>query len=164
MGMFEGMEGYKDKLTEKTGEPVLAMLFVQPRGATGTGGASYGVSKISPLASMVLTKVKGAKANENAGGLGKMGIWNYQSAVIALTADKIYAYQFKSGWGGMKIKDQIGVWDRKGVTFNAQKQAATVALDIDVASTGEHFEVEAPTMFGAGKYVDEFLAEVATTG
>ena len=161
MGMFEGMDGYKDKLAEKTGAPVLAVLCVQPRGATGTGGASMALSKVSPLAGMVLTKVKGGNANEKAGGLGKMGVWNYKSAILAATADKIYAFEFKSGWGGLKVKDPIAVWDRKFVKFAVEGKTATSAIDIDVESTGEHFEVEAPTMMGAGKYVEEFLAEVS---
>jgi len=157
MGMFEGMDGYKEKLAEKTGSPVLSVLCVQPRGAAGTGGASMALSKVSPLAGMVLTKVKGSKANEKAGGLGKMGVWSYKTAILALTADKLYAFEFKSGWGGLKVKDPIAVWDRKQLKITGVGKKATSAIDIDVTSTGEHFEVEAMTAFGGDQYVEDFF-------
>ena len=97
------------------------------------------------------------KANENAGGLGKMGIWQYKSAILALTADKLYAFEMKQGWGGLKVKDPIAVWDRKQVRITGEGRQSTSAIDIDVIPTGEHFEVEAITTFGNDKYVQEFF-------
>jgi len=158
MGMFEGMEGYKEKLAEKTGSPVLGVLCVQPRGAAGTGAATMALSRVSPLASMVVNKVKGSKANEKAGGLGKISAWSYKSAILALTADKLYAFEFKSGWGGLKVKDPIAVWDRKQLKISGEGKQSTSAIDIDVTPTGEHFEVEAMTAFGGGQYVEDFFA------
>jgi hypothetical protein len=157
MGMFEGIEGYKDKLAEKTGAPVLSVIFVQPRGAAGTGAATMALSRFSPLASMVVNKVTGSNANEKAGGLGKISMWSYKSAILALTGDKLYAFEMKSGWGGLKVKDPIAVWDRSQVKVTGEGKQATTAIDIDVVSTGEHFEVEAMTSFGNDKYILEFF-------
>lgn len=161
MGMFEGIEGYKDKLSEKTDSPVLAVLGVQPRGAAGAGGASIGLSHISPLASMVVNKVQGAKTNDKAGGLGKITSFSVKSALLALTADKLYAFPFKSGWGGLKVKDPIAAWDRKDIKVTAVAKKTTSAIDIEVIKTGDVYEVEAMTMMGGGKLVEDFVAALA---
>ncbi len=162
MGMFEGIDGQRQKLEKKTGSPVLAVCYVQPRGAVVTGFASVGLSKISPLGAMAMNKVKGKKANAKAGGLGKIGVLSSQAAILAVTADKLYAFEMKTGWGGLKVKDPIAAWDRKDVKVTAGEPGTmTRAMDLDVASSGEHMEVEAATAMGAGKYADEFLAEVS---
>jgi hypothetical protein len=160
--MFEGAEGQKDKLEKKIGAPVLAVCYVQPRGSVGGGFASVGMSKVSPLGSMIFNKVRGAKANENAGGLGKIGLVSTKVAILAATADKVYAFEMKTGWGGLKVKDPIETWDRKDVKVTPGEQGSmTRAIDIDIASSGEHIEVEATTAMGADKVVDEFLAEMS---
>ena len=162
MGMFEGIDGQKEKIEKKTGSPVLALCYVQPRGAVGTGFASVGLSKVSPLGSMVMNKVKGSKVNDKAGGLGKIGVISTKAAILAVTADKLYAFEMKTGWGGLKVKDPIAVWERKNVKITAGEQGSmTRAIDIDIAPGGEHMEVEATTAMGAGKHVDDFLAEVS---
>ena len=162
MGMFEGAEGQKEKLEKKVGAPVLAICYVQPRGAVGGGFASVGMSKISPLGSMIFNKVRGSKRNDKAGGLGKIGVISTHPAILAATADKLYAFEMKTGWGGLKVKDPIGQWDRKDIKVTEGEQGSMAKnLDIDVKSSGEHMEVEATTMMGSGKIVDEFLAEMA---
>ena len=162
MGMFEGVDGQKEKLEKKVGAPVLAVCYVQPRGSVGTGFASVGMSKVSPLGSMIFNKVKGSKANEQAGGLGKIGLVSTKPVVLAVTADKVYAFEFKQGWGGMKVKDPIDQWDRKDVKVTAGEQGRmTRELDIDIKSSGAHMEVEATTAMSAGDAVNEFLAEMS---
>ena len=163
MGMFEGAEGQKDKLSKKIGAPVLAVCYVQPRGAVGGGFASVGLSKLSPLGSMIFNKARGSKANEQSGGLGKIGLVSSKAAILAVTADKLYAFEMKTGWGGLKVKDPIGEWDRKDVKITAGEQGSmTRALDIDVASTGQHMEVESTTVMGGEKNLNEFLAAIGS--
>jgi hypothetical protein len=161
MGMFEGAEGQKQKLEEKIGAPVVAVCYVQPRGAVGGGFASIGLSKVSPLGSMIFNKSRGSKANEKSGGLGKIGLVSTKAAILAATADKLYAFEMKTGWGGLKVKDPIAQWERKDVKVTpGEPGSMTTPIDIDIASSGEHMEVEATTAMGAGKIVDEFLAEM----
>ena len=84
------------------------------------------------------------------------------SVLLAVTADKVYAFEFKQGWGGMKVKDPIAVWDRKDVKVTEGEQGSmTKELDIDIKSSGAHMEVEATTAMSAGDLVDEFLAEMS---
>jgi hypothetical protein len=158
MGMRETLDDYKEKLSAKTDSPVIAVLGVQPRGAAGAGGASIGLSRISPLASMVVNKVQGAKTNDKAGGLGKITSFSVKSALLALTADKLYAFESKYGMGGLKVKDPIASWDRKDVKVTAVAKKATSAIDIEVIATGDIYEVEAMTMMGGGTVVEDFVA------
>jgi len=162
MGMFEGADGQKEKLEQKIGAPVLAVCYVQPRGSVGGGFASVGLSKLSPLGSILFNKSRGSKANEKSGGLGRIGLVSTKAAILAVTADKLYAFEMKTGWGGLKVKDPIAQWERKDVMVTAGEQGSmTRALDIDVASSGEHMEVESTTVMGGEKNLNEFLAEMA---
>lgn len=161
MGLGESFDDWVKKVSDKVGAPVLGLIAVQPRGAAGGMGASIGLSKISPLASMVVSKTQGNKGNEKAGGLGKISVWQTKSAILAATADKVYAFEAKQGWGGLKLKDPLFVWDRKDVKITAVAQKMTSAIDVEIISTGDVYEVESMTLGGGGKQIEEFVAEMS---
>jgi hypothetical protein len=161
MGLGESFDDWVNKVSDKVGAPVVGLIAVQPRGSAGGMGASIGLSKISPLASMVVSKAQGNKGNPKAGGLGKISVWQTKSAILAATADKVYAFEAKQGWGGLKLKDPLYVWDRKDLKISAVAQKMTSAIDIEVISTGEVFEVESMTLGGGGKQIEEFVAEMS---
>jgi hypothetical protein len=158
--MAETFEDWRTKVSNKIGQPVLAMIAVQPRGAAGAGGASIGLSKISPLASMMISKAQGAKSNPKSGGLGKISVWSTKSAILAATTDKIFVFEAKQGMGGLKLKDPIYVWNRDDVTIAAEPKKMTAAIDIQLRSTGETFEVESMLLGGGSKLIDEFVTEM----
>lgn len=158
--MAESFEDWRTKVSDKVGEPVLALIAVQPRGAAGAGGASIGLSKISPLAGMMISKAQGSKANPKSGGLGKISPWTTKSALLAATGDRIHVFEVKQGFGGLKLKDPIYVWDRKDVRIAAEGKKMTAAIDIHL-SNGEVFEVESMLLGDGAKMLDEFVAELA---
>jgi hypothetical protein len=104
--------------------------------------------------------IKARKSNEQAGGLARSSTFrNWKHALIAVTADKVYAFEAKPGRGGFKIKGQSGVWDRKDLAIGVEQKKMTAAVTIDVASTGEHYELEATTIGpGVNKPLLEELA------
>jgi hypothetical protein len=159
--MAETFEDWRTKLSNKIGQPVVALIAVQPRGAAGAGGAGLGISKISPLASMVISKAQGAKANPKSGGLGKISVWSTKSAILAATSDKIYVFEAKYGMGGLKLKDPIYVWNRDDVTITAEPKKMTAAIDIQLRSTGDTFEVESMLLGEGAKVIDQFVTEMA---
>jgi hypothetical protein len=122
-------------------------------------GVGIGLSKISPLASMAVTKMQGNKGNEKAGGLGKISVWQTKSALICVTADKVYVFEAKQGFGGLKLKDPIYVWPRKDVTITAEQKKTTAAIDISLPD-GTTFEVESMMLGEGPKQLDEFLSAV----
>lgn len=158
--MAETFEDWRRKVSEKVGQPVLALMAVQPRGAAGAGTSSIGLSKISPLAGMIVSKAQGAKANPKSGGLGKINAWSTKSALLAATPEKVYVFEVKQGMGGLKLKDPIYVWDRKDVNVTAEAKKMTAAVDIQLA-TGETYEVESMMLGEGARVIDEFVAEMA---
>jgi hypothetical protein len=138
---------------EAVPEPVEAAGIVQPAGTLGT----FGLSQVSGVAAMV----KARKANQAAGGLGRTSVMaSTKLAMLAVTADKVYAFAVKQKGRGWKVKDQIGVWNRPDLTIETTPGKITTKVVIDVGSTGEHFEVEATTAGGTGVN-DRFLAAIA---
>ncbi len=118
---------------------VLAAGVLQPPGGLGTTG----LSQLSPLAAAI----KARKGNQQAGGLAKTSMFrNWKSALIAVTADKVYAFEAKPSGRGYKIKGHSGVWDRKDLKVAIEQKKMSAAVSIDVVSTGEHYELEATTM------------------
>ena len=81
------------------GEPLAVGVFSR----AGTMG-SFGLGKVSPLA-----------------GLVKRGIEKGQTAnlpvnfVVAVTADRVYVFDYKPRGTSIKVKDPIRIWDRDQV-------------------------------------------------
>jgi len=120
-------------------------------------GAGIGLSKISPLAGMAVSKMQGNKGNPKAGGLGKITAFQTKSAILCLTTDDVYVYEAKQGFGGLKLKDPLYVWPREGLKISAVPQKATAAIDIELAD-GTAFEVETMLLGQNSAQLDEFLS------
>ncbi len=131
-------------------EPCLAIGGLQPAGTWG----SFGLEKLSPALGMF----RQHKANQHAGDLSaRRGIKMNHSTYIALTADKIYAFDVKVKGRHLEVVSKLAVWNRSDVTvgLNRGKLATKVVIDhVD----GTHSELEATTM---GGYQDEFLAAMS---
>lgn len=142
----------KDTFQPHVSEPVEAIGLLQPSGTMG----SFGLGRISPLAAMV--KNKGV--NEKAGGLAKTGVFSSTKlAAIVLTANKVHAFRTKQKGYNWKVEEELASWDRKDVKFSTEQKKITVLISLDVASTGDHYELEAVTA-GTKGFHDGFLAAI----
>jgi hypothetical protein len=157
MAMMQSAEDIKKIVQEHVAEPVLAIGSVQPAGTWG----SFGLGRLSPLAGMIGQ----AKANKNAGALSNKGAFfrggkspNSQT-MIAVTADKLYALEAKYGWGGMKIKSELGQWDRKDLKITLEPGKVSTKITVE-DKDGGHYEVEATTAASRG-FNDDMLNELA---
>ena len=99
------------------------------------------------------------EGNPKAGGLGKISVWQTKSAILCLTADKIYVYEAKQGFGGLKLKDPIYVWPRSDVTISAESKTTTAAIDISLPD-GTAFEVESMMLGEGARQLDQFLTDL----
>jgi len=136
---------------EHVAEPVLAAGILQPAGTWG----SMGVGQLSGLAGTIMRMSN----NKKAGGLGKQGVVRFRQALLAVTADKIYAFNSKPAGRKWKVTEQVGVWDRKDLRVAMADKKLTKAVTIEIASTGERFELEATTM-GSQGVNDPLFAEL----
>jgi hypothetical protein len=141
----------RDTAQEHVAEPVLAAGILQPAGTWG----SMGIGQISGLAGTVMRMAN----NKKAGGLGKQGVFKFRQALVAVTADKIYAFNAKPSGRKWKVTEQVGVWDRKDLRVGMADKKLTKAVTIEIASTGERFELEATTV-GSQGVNDPLFAEL----
>ncbi|MGQ0803326.1 MAG: hypothetical protein ACT4PI_05625 [Actinomycetota bacterium] len=151
--MTDWVQKMKNTVQPHVPEPVLAVGMLQP---AGTWGAT-GLGQLSGLAGMIEQR----KANKSAGGLASGPIFKQtKMAVIALTADKVYAFSGKPGGRGWKIKDHLATWEQKDLKIATEAGKMATKVTIDVTSTGDHYELEATT-FGDRGFTDAFLTELA---
>jgi hypothetical protein len=113
---------FRDAVQPKLDEPVLACgLFYR------TGGyASIGLGKISPLAGIVASSL----GKKRAAGLPKQFL-------IAVTPTKVHAFKSSQGYGGVKAKDEVAVWDRGSLTVTAESTSLNTKVTIESPAEGE---------------------------
>jgi hypothetical protein len=144
------LENLKETAQPHCDGEVLAVGLLQPPGGLGT----VGLGQLSPLAAMI--KARGG--NEAAGGLAKTSTFrNWKHALLAVTADKVYAFEAKPRGRGWKIKGQSGVWARADLKVELNPGKLATQVSIDVTTTGEHYDLEATTI---GPGVNKLLLEV----
>ena len=124
---------------EHVSEPVQAAGILQPAGTWG----SFGLDQVSGVASMF----KRRKANQNAGGLAKTTWKGTKTVLLAVTADKLYAFACKQkGRSGWKIQEELGVWNRSDLNVETTPGRVSTKVVFDHVPTGEHYELEATTV------------------
>jgi hypothetical protein len=136
-------------------EPVIAVGMLQPAGTWG----AFGAGQLSGLAGSLMRRA----ANKKAGGLAKQGAFSTKTALFAVTADRIYAFNAKPSGRNWKIVDEVGDWDRSDLTITTTPGKMSTKVVVDVQSTGDHFELEATTVMNAGDFTQRFLDEIAKT-
>ncbi len=153
MGMIESVDSIRTKVQAQVPEPVLASGMVQPAGTWGAAG----LTSLSPAGGMLRQR----SANKNAGSLSTRGAMfkTNRQTLLALTADQLYAFETKFGWGGMKLLSTLAVWDRADLTVQTQPGKISTQIIIDHAN-GDHYELEATTVASRG-FNDGLLAELA---
>jgi len=155
--MADWVQKMKDTMQPHVPEPVVAVGILQP---AGTWGASA-LGMVSPLAGML----KQRKANKASGDLAQGALnvnpfQNVKMAMIALTADKLYAFSGKPRGMNWKIGDELGSWPRNDLKIATEEGKASTKITMDVISTGDHFELEATTAMQRSNFHDVFLAEL----
>lgn len=152
MGRWDKMaERINATIQAEVPEPCVAIGGLQPAGTWG----AFGLTQLSGAAGMF----KQHKANQAAGDLSaRHGMRANHITYIALTADKLYAFDTKPRRTTMKVIGKLAEWNRKDVRCEVVpgKLAAKVIFD---HADGGHYELEASTM---GHYNDKFLAELAS--
>jgi hypothetical protein len=143
----------KDVVQEHVAEPVVAADVLQPAGAW----AAFGLQHASALAGFAGRK----RANQRAGGVGKQGMFNSKQALLALTADKLYAFNAAPRGTTWKVKEQVGVWRRADLAVATEDKKMTTLVTLEVLSTGQRIELEATTVGSSARRMhDEFLGEL----
>jgi hypothetical protein len=150
--MADWVQQMKDQAQEHVPEPVVSVGILQPAGTWG----AMGLGQMSGLAGMIGRKA----ANDRSGGMGKNGAFSTKAAMIALTADRLYAFNVKPKGRGFKVVDEVGDWDRRDVKVFTSPGKLSTKVIFDVESTGAHYELEATTIMQMGNFTDIFLAEL----
>lgn len=153
MGMIDNADSMKEKAQEKVPEPVVAVGIVQPAGTWG----SAGVMQVSGLAGTLMKRA----ANKKAGDLHTGGavFKTNRQTLLALTADKLYAFETKAGWGGMKIIGELAKWNRKDLAVGTSDGKLSTQIVIEHKGTGDRYELEATTAMSRG-FNDALLDEI----
>jgi hypothetical protein len=151
MGIMDTVESINAKVQAEVPEPVVACGMLQPAGTWG----SFGLMKLSPAAGIF----KQRSANKNAGQLSTRGAMfkNNRQTMFAVTADKLYAFETKIGYGGIKILGQLVEWNRADLTVQTIPGKLATKVVIDHADGG-HYELEVTTVASKG-YNNPLLAE-----
>ena len=152
MDAMEWVEEARASAQERVPDPIVAVGFLQPAGSWGSLGTSY----VSGTAGTFTQR----RANRKAGGLAKGGGFKPKLAMLAVTADAISVFSASPARGGkVKVGDLLTSWRRDDLTIATEPGRVATKVAIDVASTGERFELEA-TMVGGG-FNDALLAEIS---
>ncbi len=150
----EWIEEYKGWVQPRVPDPVVSVGFLHPAGAVG----NIGVGRLSPG----LGFFRARRSNQAAGGLAKVTLGGTQSACLVLTADHLYAFAYAPGTRGKHgtVGEQLGAWPRSGVSVTAKPGRLTTRVELDIATTGEHYELECMTTAGNAGTSQLFLQEL----
>jgi hypothetical protein len=153
MGMIENADSIRAKVQAQVPEPVLATGTVQPAGTWGAAG----LMSLTPAGGLLRQR----SANKNAGALSTRGAMfkTNRQTMLAVTADKLYAFETKTGWGGIKILSTLATWSRSDLKIQTLPGKMSTRIVIDHAN-GEHYELEATTVASRG-FNDGLLAELS---
>ncbi len=151
MGRWDKMVDRQNAMIQaEVPEPCVAIGALQPAGTWG----SFGLTKLSPAAAMF----KQHQANQAAGALsGRHGLSANHITYLALTADKLYAFDAKPRRMGIKVVGKLAEWDRTDVTCQVVPGKVATRVVIDHADGGR-YELEASNI---GRYNDPLYAALA---
>jgi hypothetical protein len=124
----ETLAEYRKNLVDEVtphcgGEPVEAVGLFR-RGGTG---ASFAASKLGgglPYAAVALMRKK------RSGGMP-------DKIILAVTPTKLYGFTWKMKGRNYRVKDEIAVWDRAGLSCSTAKAGSMTAIEIVSPAEGE---------------------------
>jgi len=154
MGRWDAMaERINATVQAEVPEPCVAIGALQPSGTYG----AFGLGQLSGA----LGSARQHRAHQAAGGLsGRHGMKANRVTYIALSADRLYAFDASPTRSTIKVRGLLATWDRADVTVRLEPGRAATKVVFDHADGG-HYELEASTL---SKHNDPLLAELATMG
>ena len=138
---------YRSSVEPHVDGEVLAVGAFRPTGA----GSKMAISKfqLGALAYGAAHKIGKSKA----GGLpGQF--------VLAVTEDKLYAFKYRSGRNGIKIKDEVGSWDRAGLKVETERRQTTTRVTLEWPD-GEKIVCDQEGL-GDNPWADDVIRELQT--
>lgn len=133
MGMFEMSEDQAAEFGQKLRDlaaPHVAGEEVVSAAAFRRGGAAASmVASKAQLGGIVYAGIK-LFNKKKAGGLP-------ERVVLAVTPQKLYAFNFSIRGRDYKLKDEVGVWDRAGLRISSERKSGMTALTIESPAEGE---------------------------
>jgi len=138
------VEANQPRVQEKTDEPVLAWSLFHRTGSYGALAASH----VVPIAATVINLI----GKKRAGGLP-------QRFLLAVTPTKVRAYKFAQKRSGLRVGDELAVWDRAELRVTATEAALTMRVTLESAADAERVVCDT----GKGDYTDGFLRAIGAT-
>jgi hypothetical protein len=138
---------YRSSVEPHVDGEVLAVGAFRPTGA----GSKMAISKfqLGALAYGAAHKIGKSKA----GGLpGQF--------VLAVTDDKLYAFKYRSGRNGIKIKDEAASWDRAGLKVETDRRQTTTRVTLEWPD-GERIVCDQEGL-GDNPWADDVIRELQT--
>jgi hypothetical protein len=135
------MESNRPRVEARTGAPVLAFSTFYRTGSWG----QMGVEHVSPLARSAMKMIGKRKA----GGLPP-------HFILALTADRLYAFKYKPRRDQIEVGDEVASWDRAAITASVEE--TTLTMRVTIGSPADGAKVVCDT--GKADITDRFLAQL----
>lgn len=139
----------KDAVQPHVPEPVIAVGVLQPSGTWNAMGGD----QLSGIVGSIMRK----SANKKSSGLGENKAFRTKIALVAVTENRVYAFNAK-GWGMQcKIVDKVGDWDRSDLNVTTTPGKMSTKFVFDVVSTSDHYELETNALMGMGGFTKAFV-------
>ena len=122
----------------KVDEPVLAWSVFLRAGSYGAMGAS----QLSPLVASVINLI----GKKRAAGLPP-------HFLLAVTPTKVRAFKFTQKRAGLRVGDEVAVWDRAQLSVSTRETALTTRVTLACAADDEKVVCDT----GKGDFTDSFL-------
>ena len=78
--------------------------------------------------------------------------------MLAVTPDKLYAFKYKPGRSGIKVKEESASWDRAGIKASTERLQTTTRLTLEFAD-GEKIVCDQEGL-GDNPWADDVIAEL----
>jgi hypothetical protein len=141
------VEANQPRVQEKLDEPVLAWSLFVRTGSYGAMAAEY----VSGIAGTVINLI----GKKRAGGLPPRFL-------LVVTPTKVRAFKFAQKRSGLRVGDELAVWDRAQLHVTANETALTMRVTLQSAADDERVVCDT----GKGDFTDGFLRAIdaATAG
>ncbi|HYU59309.1 MAG TPA: hypothetical protein VEK39_00985 [Solirubrobacterales bacterium] len=143
MALFEVDQAKQEEWKRKYREAVASKLDGSDVLAVGpfqrTGQYFLTIPLIGQLMGLILYLVHAVFQKRRSGGLPS----NY---LLVVTADKVHAFKYRGSYGGVKVKDEVAVWNRSDLRLvDRQDGALATTLTFEATEDGERASFKANT-------------------
>ena len=137
---------YRESVAPHVDGDVLAVGAFRPTGA----GTKMGISKLQVGA--LAYGAAHLKGKKKAGGLpGQF--------MLAVTPTTLHAFKYKAKRDGVKIKEEVGAWDRTGIKASTERLKTTTRLTLELPE-GEKIVCDEEGL-GDNPWADDVISELS---